>query len=492
MSGFFKRMGSSRRSEGSSSSTRSSRRAIKGRDYEAERQEQAAAQALEEQNALALAGTRLQMRSDEERKRQIDDVKGKTEVSTNRVDFMQGTMGLVDRMEMHPRGKLFQGAVISNKPPPDRNLVLSKLRTYAAPNDMARLVLNDIAPIDLKDSVVDIALSEAISPEHFKALKPYCLVSDVFVHYIPLDTFFTMSYPVDFVLNDFRKVEDPVVRHFPLSHSVGYNILFTLDYCVRKEDLKLLTLAISSSINSFRPGVAWGTVKIIVSLISLDFPIKANMQKTMGVMHLADSDLQDFVSDPRKSDGVLTPESMNLLRNFYKSGDIENMLQPLDDKKSVNTAPTVMNMTEPSSDVADLMRDMRQQHLEKERALTARPSYGPSSSRQPEAKGPPEKAAQSLRSSMKTSTSMSNAKGKGVSMAEDDEDDYSRENMESSHHASEDRGSFNQLSEPGVGDSVSDTQSSIAETLERPFSPPTGIDKAPGHRFRQVNFNGLN
>jgi len=414
---------------------------------------------------------RVKERDADEKQRQMDEVIGKTEVSTNRVDFQHGVMGLVDRMEAHPAGKLFGGAVVSNKPPPDRSLTLSKLRTYQAPNDMSRLVLGDIDPIDLKGNVVDISLTEAMSPRQFKDLKPYCLVSDVFIHYIPMDTFYTMSFPVDFYLNDFRKVEDNTVRHYPLSHSVGYNLLFTLDYCVRKEDLKLLTLAISSGINTFRPGIAWGTVKIVVSLISMDFPIKANMQKTLGVMHLADSDLQDFVSDPRRSDGVLTPESLKLLKSFYKRGDIENILQPLDDTKGVNTAATVMNHVGPESDVADLMRDMREEALRRAREGVVQQSQHPEGEKKRPQHGSPKKGA------LKTPGNMVYTP-RPMSPSSDSHDDG--------------RGKMDTLADVEAGESMSQVGSSDTETIDRPFSPVSGNKDKETHRFRSVNFGGLN
>lgn len=474
----IKRMGSRRESPGDGlrdtpkghrrTSSKKQQLLLESRVQKEEADKQAAERVRKEEHEQIVA---MKERGQEEKKRQLDEVKGKTEVSTNRVDFTQGVMGLVDRMESHPAGRLFSGAVVSNKPPPDRALTLSKLRTYQAPNDMSRLVLGDIEPIDLKDNTVDIALTEAMTIEQYKSLRPYCLISDVFIHFVPMDTFFTTSFPVDFFLNDFRKVEDCVVRHFPLSHTVGYNILFTLDYCVRKEDLKLLTLAISSGINTFRPGIAWGTVKVVVSLISMEFPIKANMQKTLGVMHLADSDLQDFVSDPRRSDGVLTPEGLKQLKAFYKRGDIENIHQPLDDSKDVNVAPTVMNHMDQSTDVAEVMRAMREAALERSRPRDSVQGDTPGSS------GPSLKVKSAL-------------KVRNEPLDSGEGDDGKFPNVRATPPPSDN--GMKDLNEVGIDESMSQVGSSDTETIERPFSPPNGSSKRPAHQFRQVNFSGLN
>lgn len=332
-------------------------------------------QMVEEKNKEREAAVEREERREammlEEEGREKDRRKGiimdKTEQGVEKFDLNLDTMGLVDRLEAHPAGKLLKNVVISNEPPPDRELNIHRLRRFKPQNDFAKMTLSSIPAIRLSSELMELSIVEAMTETQFRDLKAYVLVSDVFIHYIPLDSFFSQSSPVNFQLNDFRKTDNTVMREYPLTHSGGYNILMTLDYCVAKEDLKHLSLSISTSLSSFRRDVAWASCKVLLTVSHMDFPVKANIQETMGVLHLADSDLTDFISDPRSSDGVITPQAMTLLRGHYKRGEIENINNPRDDKKEVNTAKTIVGESQGDVDVRDLMADLRQQGLAKAR-----------------------------------------------------------------------------------------------------------------------------
>lgn len=325
----------------------------------------------EEQHAMILM-------EDEEALRRKGMVMDKVEQNSEKYDISMGTMGLVDRLEAHPAGKLLKNVVISNEPPPDRELNVTRLRRYKPQNDFSKLTLGDIPAFKLSEEYLDFPITDAMTQVQYDQLKQYVLVSDVFIHYVPLDSFFSVSSPVTIQLNDFRKVDNTVMREYPLTHSGGYNILMTLDYCVAKEDLKHLTLSISTSLASFRKGAAWASVKVLLTVSHMDFPVKANIQETMGVLHLADSDLADYISDPRSSDGVITPQAFSLLKNHYKRGEIENINLPRDDKKEVNVAKTAIGDTQSSTDVRDIMASMREQHLLKQREENNRTPTKPS------------------------------------------------------------------------------------------------------------------
>jgi hypothetical protein len=319
----------------------------------------------------------------QEEQRRRGAIMDKTEQGGEVIDFTMGTMGLVDRLEAHPAGKMLKNVVISNEPPPDRELNIHRLRRYKPQNDFAKLTLSDVPEFDLNEEYMEFQLTEAMTEKQLSNLKKYVLVSDVFIHYIPLDSFYSASAPVQFQLNDFRKVDNTTMREYPLTHSGGYNILMTLDYCVAKKDLHHLTLSISTSLSSFRKGASWGSAKVVLTISHMDFPIKANIQETMGVLHLSDSDLTDFVSDPRHSDGVITPEALKLLRGHYKRGEIENINLPRDDTKSINTAKTVVDGDDSSVNVKDLMSRMRSDAMEAPTKQLDRPKPKPAIKQRP-------------------------------------------------------------------------------------------------------------
>lgn len=330
------------------------------RQKEAERVEQEERKAREKNE-------RERHEEDQRRRGAIMDV---VESTAQVVDFAQGTMGLVDRLEAHPAGKALKNTVISNEPPPDRELNIQRLRTFKPQNDFAKMSLHDVPPVELSREFIEFPITDAMTRTQFEELKDYILISDVFFHYVPMDSFYSRSAPVIFQINDFRKVDNTCMRRYPLSNTGGYNILMSLDYCVAKKDLHHLSYSVSTSLNTFRKGASWGAVKVVLTLSHMDFPVKSNIQETMGVLHLADSDLQEYISDPRHSDGVITPQALNLLRGHYKRGEIENINLPRDDSMEVNTAKTVLGEDNGSVDVRDLMYEMKQKALTRAREGT--------------------------------------------------------------------------------------------------------------------------
>jgi len=72
---------------------------------------------------------------------------------------------------------------------------------------------------------------------------------------------------------------------------------------------------------------------------------RANIRETMAVIQWADSDLLDYVADPRFVDVVITNESLRLQRQLHKSGDIENTYEPGNDTKEMMTAATIIGMS---------------------------------------------------------------------------------------------------------------------------------------------------
>lgn len=276
-------------------------------------------------------------------------------------------MGMVDRLEAHPAGKLLKNAVISGRPPKDREQNIERLRHYKAKNNIDTLTVEDLPDIELTGDHLMLSMRDALTDEQYESMGKYVLISDVFVHYMPMVSFMSVAHTVNFSICDFRATDDAIVRGYPISHTTGENVLFTLDYCVAKRDIHEIALAISTSLNAYRAGVQWGAIKVVIQMHHMSFPIKANMQETLGVMHLSDTDLKDYVSDPRFSDGVLTPQAFQMLKESYKRGEIEDLTKHVNDKKEVNLARTEVNALDPETGVMDLMRDMREKALIRQR-----------------------------------------------------------------------------------------------------------------------------
>lgn len=265
-----------------------------------------------------------------------------TEVRESKFDFPTTRMSMVDRLESHRKGSLFKYAVISSAPPKNRGSILDRLRTYQPPNDQTNVRLDDLPPLLLSDEYTCVNLSQAIDSKNPGLKKPFCMISDIFIHYVPLDTFLSTQSTVEVMLNDGRKMDEDVVRHASFSSNAGYNVLMTLDYCVETRDIGLLNLTFSRHVSKFKKGKSWAMCKVLIGIDFFDYAKRSNIQETLAVCQFAETDLAQFMTDPRGTDQVITSEGLRQMRNTFAAGDIENLTVPRSDQKSMGTAMTIL------------------------------------------------------------------------------------------------------------------------------------------------------
>lgn len=304
---------------------------------------------------------------EEEMERRKGAIVKDTSVTSMKHNFSEEEESLASKLERHRAGQLFKYAVISTPPPPDRSSILSKVRNYKPKSDIVQSSLDDLPAINLIDNFTEFRMSAAIGNSVIKNLPPYTIITDVLVHYMPMDTFFAVSHPLQIQINDFRKNEGTTVRHYELTDKGAYNILFCLDYSTMTSDLDDLSLSFSCNANDFKKGKAWAAVKVIVRMMHTSFPQKSNLQETMGVTLWAHSDLEDYVTDPTSMDGLITGEALKLLKESYRRGDIEDLVTPRDNKKQLNVARTVVGESGGGLHPDLLMDTMKEQALQMER-----------------------------------------------------------------------------------------------------------------------------
>lgn len=287
-------------------------------------------------------------------------------------DFSDENDTLASKLERHRAGNLFKYAVISTAPPKDRGSILEKVRSFRAKNDVVLSSLDDLPAINLINNFTEFRLSQALGQVKLSSLPPYTIVTDVLVHYIPMDTFFAISHPLEIQINDFRKSEDTTVRHYTLTDKGAYNILFCMDYSTMTTDLEDMSLSFACNATGFREGKAWAAVKIIIRMSHGTFPQKANLQETIGVTLWAHSDLEDYLVDPTSMDGTISGEALKLLKQAYLRGDIEDLVTPRDNKKQMNLARTVVGESGANLPPDLMIESMREQALSEERKRSAR------------------------------------------------------------------------------------------------------------------------
>lgn len=313
-------------------------------------------------------------RQETEAKSQLEQSRRKGEVMKNapvndiRHNFASEEDSLEDKLMRHRTGSYFKYATIVTAPPPDRSRLLERMRNFKAVNDYQHRSLDDLPAIDLKGNYCEFQLSQALQTVGRQPLPPYTLVSEVLVHYVPMDTFFALQCPAVFQINDFRKVQDTVVREYELTDKGSYNILFCLDYSVRTEDVGDLVLSVACNQKLFREGIAWGTMKVVIRMTHLQFPIKANLQETIGVTLWAHSDLEDYISNPFKQSGLITGEALSELKKAFKRGDIEDLVTPSDNKRQLNAARTVVGESSRDVPVDSIMEIMKTKALAETKA----------------------------------------------------------------------------------------------------------------------------
>jgi hypothetical protein len=295
--------------------------------------------AIEAENARKIA--ELQREVDARR----DQILMATENREMKHNYPAETFTLADKMDSHRKGNHFKYAVVSNKPTEDQAGALGWLRNFRPNTKHDTLRLSQIKPILLNSSYTELNLVDVIKEMGTMSELPFCMISEVFIHYVPLDTFLSRSAIVEISLTDGRRVDKVPIRRSTITSTASYNILMCLDFCVETTDLADMTLTFASHNNNFLEGKSWAMCKVIVGLDFFEIARRANIRETMAVLQWADSDLLDFVADPRFVDVVVTNESLRLLRLMHKSGDIENTYEPSNDAKEMITAATIIGMS---------------------------------------------------------------------------------------------------------------------------------------------------
>jgi hypothetical protein len=278
---------------------------------------------------------------------------------------------LSDKLKSHRAGTLYKYGVITNAPSSERSTMFSRLRSYRPAGNVRNITLNDLPLIRMVDDMVDFSISSAMTGLPKEEMHDYIFLDAILVHFIPLDSFVNDKSVVTVQINDFRHITNTVVRSCKIDNTMGYNILFTLDYCIEMRDIDNLTLSFSCPQKDFQSGVAWGAVKAVVQMQSMTTPRRFPLVETAGVTLFSDTDLDEYQYDPRTLDMVLTPNALAGSREAYRRGEIENLTLPKSDKTELVTARTVLGEMDDVEEVGSVVEKMKAMATLKQRAEAA-------------------------------------------------------------------------------------------------------------------------
>lgn len=280
--------------------------------------------------------------SEEERQRHRGDAMNESEVTRFRHGFEVGGVSLDDQFDSHKKGSIFKYSVVAIPRPSDRGKFLDRVRTFRPKKDQSTISLDDIPGLDMVDDFNEFRLVDAVGEKSMREMNDYVMISEVLVHFTPLDTFFTEFVSLTLTIRDNRRMEQAEVRKAPFASNTSVNVFMSLDYCVKKSDLHRLTLALAGGPSHFRPGTVWGTVKVVVRMRHMTFPERGNLEETMACLQFAETDLRVFNADPRVKDVVLTPNALGEMQKRFQDGDIEDLTKARSDKRKVETAATIV------------------------------------------------------------------------------------------------------------------------------------------------------
>lgn len=275
----------------------------------------------------------------------LGDIRGNMDPERYVSGMPTAKAGFADKLDSHQRGASVKYAVIGNPPSAARDGFMSRLRGYKPQTSTSAQSLQDIPAIRLIGDATAFPLSDATAWAAPQKGKDFVLIDSILVHFIPLDSFINDKCVVTVQINDFRKSVATVVRSARVDSTMGYNILFTLDYCIEVQDMSRMSISFACPGLDFEEGISWGTVKLVAQLSYMSFPKRMPFIETMGCCIMSDTDLNDFEFDPRELDLVLTPLALDKLRSAMKRGEIENLTLPRDDGFEISTARTVLGGT---------------------------------------------------------------------------------------------------------------------------------------------------
>jgi len=265
--------------------------------------------------------------------REFDAIKNLGDGEVGAFSLPTGINGVGHHISNHPKFQDFPYVNVTDGTKENITDVLNRLHSAMPPIEKNNLATAQFPPIDLVAKtetilVQDLLVSEGRKRQPIKIKKPYVLLSEVIVNFVPLGPINHKFSQFICCLHDDRMVEDTVVNAFVANTNTSSACRFGLDYCVPSSCVQHFKLSFTCNYKPVMDGFAWATISICVTAAELKRPVQRSVPRVHGVLQLPDSALRRHKTNPKVASVAFKNADMEELKNMYERGEIKDIQKP--------------------------------------------------------------------------------------------------------------------------------------------------------------------
>lgn len=188
--------------------------------------------------------------------------------------------------------------------------------------------MSELPIVDLILRNEKFSLSEILGPRTLKSCKKYIQLEEVRVQFASTQGFYDSYSEVIIGIWDGRMADNKMVRSSTVETNKPSLTMFSLDYCIHKNDISDLFLSVECSNSPLLPGKVWGSMQIQLKLQFSDAARPVMLESTLAVIELPQSAMMKMKTNPYHANLAMDNDDMDEVRKFYKQGRITDRSKP--------------------------------------------------------------------------------------------------------------------------------------------------------------------
>ncbi|BBI93119.1 ORF2a protein [Lentinula edodes negative-strand RNA virus 2] len=197
------------------------------------------------------------------------------------------------------------------------------------------LSFDDLPIYNLSKRSSSISISSPLSLALQKKDLHFCWLKEVYIFFVPTQSFSSSYSEITFELNDNRFVEESLVRSITFPSNVGINGHFSLDYSVFKDDLPMISFSVKCKNSYLKEGVVWGSLKLVIQTKFSDQALIVSTTRTAAILQMADTTMKTYDRDPNHLDLMFDDPDLEMMKKFAKQGRIVDHNQALGNRERI-------------------------------------------------------------------------------------------------------------------------------------------------------------